>query len=153
MAGYGIIATFVSADFRAAYPAFALNPSDPTLQTYFDLAGEVWWRNDGTSPVRTVTLQTKLMYMLTAHVTFLFSGPDGLNTSDIVGRVSSTTEGSVTVASEYASTNNSQWFDQSPYGAAFWQATAAFRSGGRFIPGPTRFGTGINIRGGGRRGF
>lgn len=148
----GAIATFVPADFRLAYPAFAVNPPDPVLLAYFNLGGTVWLRNDGTGVVRTVALQTQLMYMLTAHLTYLFSGPDGLNPSDIVGRISSATEGSVTVASEYASTNNSQWFDQSPYGAAFWQATAALRLGGRFIPGPTRFGTGISNRGGrGRR--
>ena len=145
--GSGAIAVLDIPAFRLAYPAFATNPADPVLEAYFALAGEVWLRNDGTGRVKSVPLQTQLMYMLLAHVTQLFSGPDGTNPSSVVGRLSNTTEGSVTVALEYASTNNSQWFDQTPYGASFWQATAAFRSFPRYVPGPTRFGNGISGRG------
>lgn len=143
----GAIGTFVYADFIAAYPAFATAPPQLTLQAYFDLAGEVWLRNDGTGPVRTATLQTQLLYMLTAHLAQLFSGPDGNDPSGLVGRISSATEGSVTVATEYESTMNSAWFNQTPYGAAFWQATAAWRSFPAYRVGPTRFGTGISNRG------
>jgi hypothetical protein len=139
----GAVAIFDVASFRAAYPAFATNPPDATLQMYFALAGEVWLRNDGTGPVRTVALQTALMNMLVAHLTQLFSGPDGNDPSGLVGRIASATEGSVTVSTEYQSTMNSAWFDQTPYGAAFWQATAAFRSFPAYRRGPTRFGNGI----------
>lgn len=152
MACGGAIAALDLAAFRLAYPAFAANPSDATLQAYFALAGEVWLRNDGTGRVKSVPLQTQLMYMLLAHVTQLFSGPDGTTPSAVVGRLSNTSEGSVSVALEYASTNNSQWFDQTPYGAAFWSATAAYRSFPAYVPGPTRFGNGIGTRGRGCRG-
>lgn len=143
----GAIGTFVYADFTAAYPAFATAPPELTLEAYFALAGEVWLRNDGTGPVRTTVLQTQLLYMLTAHIAQLFSGPDGNDPSGLVGRISSATEGSVTVATEYESTMNSAWFNQTPYGAAFWQATAAWRSFPAYRVGPTRFGTGISNRG------
>lgn len=139
----GAIATFDVASFRATYPAFSEFPPDATLATYFALAGEVWLRNDGTGPVRTTTLQTALMNMLTAHLAQLFSGPDGNDPSGLVGRISSATEGSVTVASEYESTMNSAWFNQTPYGAAFWQATAAYRTFAAYLPGRNRFGNGI----------
>ena len=84
---------FVYADFTAAYSEFASAPPEPTLQAYFDLAGEVWLRNDGTGPVRSTTLQTQLLYMLTAHLAQLF-GPsaDGSAPSGLVGRISSGTE-------------------------------------------------------------
>jgi hypothetical protein len=146
----GAIGTFTYADFIAAYPAFANAPPQATLQAYFTLAGQVWLRNDGTGPVTDPNLQTQLLYMLTAHLAQLFSGPDGNDPSGLVGRISSATEGSVTVASEYQSTMNSTWFDQSPYGAAFWQATATYRSFAAYIPGRTRFGNGIGGRGGWR---
>lgn len=139
----GAIAALVLADFRAAYPAFATNPPDATIQAYFTLGGEVWLRNDGTGRVKSVPLQTQLMYMLTAHLCQLFSGPDGNNPSGLVGRINSATEGSVTVSTEYESTMNSAWFNQTPYGAAFWQATAAYRSMAAYVPGRTRFGNGL----------
>lgn len=143
----GAIGTLVIADFRAAYPAFATNPPDAVITAYFALAGEVWLRNDGTGPVRTTTLQTALLYMLTAHLCQLFSGPDGNDPSGLVGRISSATQGSVTISTEYEGTMNSAFFTQTPYGAAFWQATAAFRSFPAYLPGPTRFGNGIGRRG------
>jgi hypothetical protein len=147
----GAIGTFTYADFIAAYPAFASAPPQATLEAYFALAGEVWLRNDGSGPVRTTTLQTQLLYMLTAHLAQLFSGPDGNDPSGLVGRISSATEGSVTVATEYEGTMNSAFFTQTPYGAAFWSATSAFRSFPAYLPGPTRFGNGI-APGFGRRG-
>lgn len=154
----GAIGVFNYADFTAAYPAFASAPPQITLQAYFELAGEVWLRNDGTGPVRKTTLQTQLLYMLTAHLAQLFGpSPDGSAPSGLVGRISSATEGSVTVSTEYESTLNSEWFNQTPYGAAFWSATAAYRSFPAYLPGPTRFGNGLTtggFRGGrGRRAF
>ena len=139
----GAIGSFTYSDFIAAYPAFATAPPEATLEAYFALAGEVWLRNDGTGPVKTTALQTQLLYMLTAHLAQLFSGPDGNDPSGLVGRISSATEGSVTVSTEYESTMNSTWFSQTPYGAAFWAATAAWRSFPAYLPGPTRFGNGI----------
>jgi hypothetical protein len=148
----GAIATFTYSDFTALFPAFASNPSEATLQLYFNLAGTIWWRNDGTAPVppTNVAFQTNLMYLLTAHLAQLYTGPDGNDPSSLVGRISSAGQGSVNVSTEYASTNNSQWFDQTPYGAAFWAATSAFRSFPRYLPGPSRFGNGF---GRGRGGF
>ena len=145
----GAVATFDPAAFRAQFTAFATDPSDAVLQGWFDLAGEVYLRNDGSGPVRSVGAQTNLMYLLTAHLTQLFNGPDGSASggSGLVGRISSATEGSVTVATEYESTMNSKFFDQTEYGAAFWQATASWRTFPAYIPGPTRFGNGIGTFG------
>jgi hypothetical protein len=145
----GAVAAFNAVAFRAQYTAFATNPSDAVLQGWFDLAGEVYLRNDGSGPVRSVSAQTNLMYLLTAHLTQLFDGADGNapGGSGLVGRISSATEGSVTVATEYESTMNSQWFNQTEYGAAFWQATAAWRTFAAYLPGPSRFGNGIGTFG------
>jgi hypothetical protein len=146
----GAIATFSYSNFIALFPQFASAPPQATLQMYFNLAGDVWLRNDGTGPVTNPNLQSDLMNLLTAHLATLFSGPDGNDPSGLVGRISSATEGSVTVASEYTSTMNSAWFDQTGPGAAFWAATSAYRSFPAYIPGRTRFGNGIGGRGGWR---
>jgi hypothetical protein len=143
----GAIATLNYPQWIQLFPQFATNPGQAVVQMYYDLAGSVWLRNDGTGPVTDPNLQANLMNLLTAHVTTLFSGPDGNDPSGLVGRISSANEGSVSVSTEYESTMNSAWFVQTAAGSAFWQATAAFRSFPAYIPGPTRFGNGIGYGG------
>jgi hypothetical protein len=141
----GAVAVFVAADFKAAYPAFAAVP-DALLQAFFSIA-TIYLRNDGSGPVRDTNLQTQLLWMLTAHVGQISGAlnPGGVP-SGLVGRITSASEGSVSVSSDYPSTPNNAWFVQTPYGAMYWQATAAFRMA-RYLPGPTRFGTGIGNSG------
>lgn len=139
----GAIATFVYADFIVSYPAFATAPPKITLQAFFDIAGELYLRNDGTGRVRSVGAQTALLYMLTAHLAQLSFGADGESPSGLVGRIASATQGSVTVSTDYPATPNSAWFVQTPYGANFWQATAAYRSVAAYRRGPSRFGNGF----------
>lgn len=146
--GFGAIAVWDQTAFLTAYPNFTGVPSG-TLEATFNIA-TIYLRNDGTSPIRSVALQTTLMFMLTAHLLQITFGPDGEgakagNTGGspgLVGRISSASEGSVNVSLDYPSTPNSAWFLQTPYGANFWQATANYRRA-RYLPGPTRFGNGI----------
>jgi hypothetical protein len=139
--GSGPVATFVAADFRALFPAFTNPPfTDPQLQGAFSIA-TTFLRNDGTSPIRTIALQTQLLYMLTAHVAVLLYGADGTGAGP-VGRVSSASEGSVSVSTDFPTNPNSAWYMQTQYGAMYWQATMAMRTA-NYRPGPTRFGTGI----------
>jgi len=149
----GAIAVFNYTNFIALFGQFAANPPQATLQLYYNLAGDVWLRNDGTGPISSQNLQNDLMNLLTAHITTIFSGIDGNNPSGLVGRIASSSEGSVSVSTEFESTMNSAWFNQTPAGAAFWAATAPYRSFAAYIPGPTRFGTGIGRRGRGCRSF
>ena len=154
--GGGAIAAWNETDFLAAYPNFTGVPSG-TLQAQFNIA-TIYLRNDGTSPIRSATTQTTLMYMLVAHLLQVSFGPDGEGakpgntggSSGLVGRIASAGEGSVNVSMDYPATPNNAWFLQTPYGASFWQATANYRRA-RYIPGPTRFGNGIagNSVGGG----
>jgi hypothetical protein len=137
---YGAVAVFDPAAFKVQYPQWAALP-DLQLQAYFDTA-TLYFRNDGTSPARTVAIQTLLLNLLTAHITFLSAGADGKGPVQIVGRVNSASEGSVSVGADYPATPTNAWFLQTPFGASFWQATAAYRMA-RYIPGPTRFGNGI----------
>lgn len=149
----GAVAMWNYGAFQVQYPVFAAAPPEPTLEAYFDMAS-IWLRNDGTGPVRKVTVQTWLMNMLVAHLTQLFNGPDGTGDgAGIVGRISSATEGSVTVATEMEASLSSAWFNQTPYGATFWQATAAWRTFPRYMPGQTRFGNGIGTFGPTGRNF
>lgn len=150
----GAIANLSAADFQAKYPAFSgLTPEQ--VEALFGVA-VIFLRNDGTGPVCVVSIQTNLLYMLTAHLAQLQYGADGKSGGSMVGRVSSASEGSVSVGLEYGSTPNAAWYNQTQYGATFWQATVAYRMVAGYRPGPTRFGTGIGAGvypRGGNRGY
>ncbi len=142
----GAIATFVYADWSAAYPEFSTTvTTSGQAQNYFNLAS-LDWRNDGRGPVQDVTQQTALMWLLTSHVAFLAvgtnNGPSAAS-QGLVGRVSSAGQGSVNVATEMPMSEQSAYFKQSRYGVDFWQATAGYRAGGFYRAGPQRnFGLG-----------
>lgn len=144
----GAIAVWSASAFLESYPNFKAVPA-PTLESMFDIA-TIYLRNDGTSPIRKQSTQTALMFMLTAHLLQISFGPNGAGAvpgnvdgaPGLVGRIASASEGSVSVSADYPSTPNNAWFLQTPYGASFWQATVNWRRM-YYIPGPTRFGTGI----------
>ena len=127
---------FDPAAFKARYPEFAA-VADPTLAACFDEAG-LYLSNADNSPVQNLTRRATLFNMLTAHVAYLggLLSADGMPRP--VGRVSQASEGSVSAAVEGPPPGSAQWFQQSQYGAAFWQATSGLR-GMRYIPCPTRY--------------
>lgn len=129
---------FDPAAFKARYPEFAA-VADPTLAACFDEAG-LYLSNADNSPVQNLTRRTTLLNMLTAHVAYIggLLSADGMPRP--VGRVSQASEGSVSAAFEGVppTPGSGAWFQQSQYGAAFWQATSSLR-GMRYIPCPTRY--------------
>ncbi len=127
---------FDPAAFKARYPEFAA-VADATLAACFTEAG-LYLSNADNSPVQNLTRRATLFDMLTAHVAYLggLLSADGLPRP--VGRVSQASEGSVSASFEGPPPGSAQWFQQSQYGAAFWQATSSLR-GMRYIPCPTRY--------------
>jgi len=129
---------FDPAAFKARYPEFAA-VADPTLAACFDEAG-LYLSNTDNSPVQNLTRRATLLNMLTAHVAYIggLLSADGMPRP--VGRVSQASEGSVSAAFEGVppTPGSGAWFQQSQYGAAFWQATSGLR-GMRYIPCPTRY--------------
>lgn len=129
---------FDPAAFKARYPEFAA-VANPTLTACFDEAG-LYLSNSDNSPVQNLTRRTTLLNMLTAHVAYIggLLSADGMPRP--VGRVSQASEGSVSAAFEGVppTPGSGAWFQQSQYGAAFWQATSSLR-GMRYIPCPTRY--------------
>jgi hypothetical protein len=72
------------------------------------------------------------MNMMTAHLMVIFGAitlnADGTINQGVVGRVSSANEGSVSVQAENDYLPGSaQWYQQTPFGSAYWQATSALR--------------------------
>lgn len=129
---------FDPAAFKARYPEFAAVPT-PSLVVCFDEAG-LYLCNTDNSPVQNLTRRATLLNMLTAHIAYIggLLSADGMPRP--VGRVSQASEGSVSAAFEGLppTPGSGAWFQQSQYGAAFWQATSGLRSMW-YIPCPTRY--------------
>ena len=71
-----------------------------------------------------------LLYLLTAHITALLNGINGQPPAGVVGRLSNTSQGAVSVATEYSSTvtDSQAYYLQTPWGAQYWQSTLRFRT-------------------------
>jgi len=120
------VVAFDSFGFTVRYPEFQ-EVSSLQLAAYFIDAG-LYCDNSDQSRIVNLMQRQSLLWMMTAHIAFL-SGAIDCNNVKPVGRVSSAEEGSVKAELEYMTltAGSGPWFQQTQYGAAFWQATASFR--------------------------
>lgn len=125
------VVVFDETAFKARYPEFSALTS-AVLSAYFTEA-TIYLNNTEASPVTDEAQRAILLNMLVAHIAFLDSSSSA--NSGLVGRIASATEGSVSVTTDVGPMTGSQaWFMQSRYGAAYWQATAPYRTF-RYFPG------------------
>jgi len=133
----GVIASFSYDTFIALFPQFNYL-SGAQVQFYWNMATG-FHRNDGGGPVTNVCMQEEMLQLVTAHVIQLFAPKrDGQGPSELVGRINNASQGSVSVGSEMpGATASSAWWQQTQYGAAYWELSKPFRTM-RYIPGPPR---------------
>jgi hypothetical protein len=126
--------------FLAMFPEFtdSYNANPARYEAIFNYRAPRFLNNDTTSPVCDVQKRLGLLNMLVAHIAYLNGALSADGQTRPVGRVSDGAEGSVSASFDYApaTQNNGQWFNQSQYGAEFWQATSSLR-GFRYSPRPT----------------
>lgn len=123
------VVVFDPALFVVRYPEFS-TVSAPLLSLYFGEA-TMHLNNTDSSKVSDIVQRSALLNMITAHIAALNgSGVSGNGAQGIVGRINSATEGSVSANAEYAPATNgsSAYFYQTAYGAAFWAASAKYRT-------------------------
>lgn len=136
------VVTFNPDEFREQYPEFS-GLSDAVLFRMFDWA-QMYLCNHPNSPVPNQARRKVLLYLLTAHCCALWyqsqaNVPGGSGGSVTpapmggVGRLNSASEGSVSVGFDYTVTPGGEWFTQTQYGAAFWQAVRSL-IGFRYLP-------------------
>lgn len=157
---FGIV-TFSVSEFLATYPEFtgfatgtAPDQTSPILSQNFSIA-EIFLNNSCCSRVRDANRRLLLLYLLTAHITYLGQGTnDGAGNVNpppgIVGRVNTATEGQVSVGSEYNAppSDTMAYFVQSKYGSLYWTLTANYRTF-IYVPAPSDCGPSFPIVGGG----
>jgi hypothetical protein len=148
---------FVYADWIAAFPVFGA-VSSPLAQSYFNRASNIF-PNSTTNPAFAAGTLLSLLYLATAHVAWINAPRDangnpastGQPPAPLVGRISSATEGSVSVGVELSGgddTPSKAYWVQTPFGIEFWAATARYRAF-RYRARPTRIINGVYpMRGG-----
>jgi hypothetical protein len=135
----GVIVTFNYAAWIALFPQFGVTTPQFTALTEMQVTtlilplAESYNRNDGGGPVCDVQTQTNLLNLMVAHVAQLLFGSSTQPLSALVGRVSSASEGSVSVSADFPTTPNNAWFLQTPFGAAWYQLSLPYRLG-RYVP-------------------
>lgn len=134
------IVTFNYVEWQAQYPEFA-SVTQPQAQSYFNRA-TLYCDNTPCSLITDLFQRMVLLNMATAHIASLFASVNGQAPRPVVGRVSDATEGTVSTSLAYTEpTSDLQaWWNQTPYGAAFWAATTRYRTGGIYVPPPRNVG-------------
>lgn len=120
--------------FRAMFPEFS-NVTDETLPFLFDQATD-YLNNSDFSLVDDVIKRERLLYLLMAHLAYVrYGDANGNGGTGMVGRISSASEGSVSVSSDAGQVEfRYMWYTQSQYGMEFWQATKVYRMA-NYYPG------------------
>ncbi|CAH5458670.1 TPA: DUF4054 domain-containing protein [Enterobacter roggenkampii] len=124
------VVTLDVAEWKSKYPQYnAL--TDQQVEDLF-YAATTYLENTPQSVIADEDKRKYFLYLLTAHLAYLFyvdaNGNGGV--TGMVGRLSSASEGSVSVGSAMSNVPfNAEFFLQSPYGFTFWQATKIYRMG------------------------
>ena len=118
---------FDSTEFKTIYTQFSAR-TDAQLNWFFEEVESDVLDNSETSCISLKT-RRKLFFLLVAHKAELQNRIDSGNTG-MVGRISSASEGSVSVTTDYStsSTALAQWLNQTPYGAEYYALTARYRT-------------------------
>lgn len=135
---HGVV-QFVFSEFIVDFPEFTGN-APAQCQAAFNNATMIL-ANTCRSLISNATKRQYLLYLLTAHITFLrFGSNDGAGVivpaPGVVGRISNAHEGSVSAGMDYASTTSlaAAWFIQTKWGADFWASTMQYRTMRYIVP-------------------
>lgn len=132
------VAVFDYADWSLDYPELATKVTADQGQRLFDKAGLRYLNNTGCSMVTDIPTRTDLLGLLVAHLAAL-----GIARADPTffgaGRVSSATQGSVSVSLDVGAMSGTEaWYAQTTYGWSYWAATAPYRTM-HYFPDPGRY--------------
>lgn len=125
--------------WQQRYPELSAWTTPGQALGYFDRA-TLLLNNTSCSLVKDQGTRQILLGLLVAHLAQLNSPVNGVAPSPLVGRISSASEGSVSVSTEYGgeSEPGEAWYLQTRFGAEYWAATRRFRLG-TYTVGPQRF--------------
>lgn len=113
--------------FKEIYPQFK-DFSDELLEFFFEKAESTLLDNTECACVP-IKERKFLFYLLVAHYAELQQRINEGNSS-LVGRVSSASEGSVSISTEFnlGTSSVGQWLNQTPYGSEYWMAISKYKT-------------------------
>lgn len=118
---------FDTGRFLARFPEFD-NVADEQLQALFNEA-TLYLDNTDASLVTNVAAREALFMLLVAHLAQLNFGSKTSPATPLVGRVTSVSEGSVSISGDApALPGTATWYGLTKYGISYWQATAPWRT-------------------------
>jgi hypothetical protein len=119
------------------FPEFTTTPNIATLAPLMFAEASLYVSNTDASPVTDLGVRALILNLVTAHLVFINYGAGPNGPSSLVGRISSATEGSVSVNTAYAEAKpgSRAWFDQTKYGAQAYAALGPYRRF-RYVPQP-----------------
>lgn len=124
--------------FKEQYPEFASSPDG--VLTRFWCQAVILLDNTKNSVVKDTCVRGTLLSLLVAHIACLFYGVNGQSPSDLVGRINSAKEGTVSVNTDLPGiTAGSAWYAQTKYGLEYYELTRTFRTF-RYIKGSSPSG-------------
>ncbi|MDY3115978.1 MAG: DUF4054 domain-containing protein [Sutterella sp.] len=124
--------SFDIAEFRERYPGLTeAKISDGALNGCWDDVKALLADEEGNFPYPPSKIKP-ILFAALCHMATLAT-----NDRDQPGRITSATEGSVSVSFEalQIKSETGQWWQQTKCGALFWALTLPYRSGLRFYPG------------------
>lgn len=111
------------------YPELVADVPSVVAQELFDEAGVVYLNNSSASLVTDLGQRAVLLNMVVAHLASIGGAGQPGGASGMVGRISKATEGTVSVEADIGETSaGAAFWAQTPYGFAFWRATASYRT-------------------------
>lgn len=146
------VAVFDYAQFSSLFPELigTGGVTEPIATALFLPAGYLLDNTD-CSPVQDVAARLVYLDYVVAHLASLAGyplapGATGPTPSGVIGRISSATEGSVSVSSQWgaAMSDSEAFWLQSQYGAIFWNMTRWLRTARYIAPPPRYFGPAFN---------
>jgi hypothetical protein len=127
--------TFDHATWAATWPTLAAQIAQSQAQALFDLAALTLLDNTDSSPIPEGP-RAALLGLLVAHLAALeLRSAAAGGTGGMVGAIASAGEGSVSVSMASYPTDSGKWFEQTQWGAMFWQAVQPWLRF-RYTPGP-----------------
>ena len=131
------VAVFDYSNWAIRFPTLAAKVSQPLATAYFAEATDLLDNTDG-SPVVDVAQRLRFLNLLVSHIAAL-NGASPMFAAGMVGRISSVTEGSVSISSDYTTlVGSAAWYAQTPWGAEYWALTAGYRSA-TYVPADQPF--------------
>ena len=114
--------------FMTRYPV--MSTDNPAVYSMYFGEAELMLNNTDSSIVTDVGERKILLHLVTAHISTLNGKNKDIQNNGIVGRITSASEGSVSIGADYGNapvSGSMAWYLQTPYGAQFWQLTNKYR--------------------------